>query len=172
MSHLFRNNQLAWIAIGTNQGNSQALYRRVVSRISNHPRGLRLVGKSAIYRTQPVGNVKQPWFLNGVVVVETKYGPKALLNILHTIEHSFGRNRRREKRWGPRRMDLDLLFYGQRVLRTKNIKIPHPSLHLRRFVLTPLAEVSPQLIHPIFGKTVDMLLQDVDDAARVEHLLF
>jgi 2-amino-4-hydroxy-6-hydroxymethyldihydropteridine diphosphokinase len=172
MVQLFRNSHLAWVAIGTNQGNSKALYGRAVARIASHPRGLRLVAQSSLYRTQPVGMVPQPWFINGVVLIETKCGPKALLKILHSIEHSFGRNRRREKRWGPRRLDLDLLFYGQRVLNTKSIKIPHPSLHLRRFVLTPLAEVSPQLIHPVFGKTVDMLLQDVDDAARVEHLLF
>jgi 2-amino-4-hydroxy-6-hydroxymethyldihydropteridine diphosphokinase len=172
MVQLFRNAPLAWIAIGTNQGNSKALYQQAVKRLSNHSRGLKLVAQSSLYRTQPVGMVPQPWFINGVVLVKTKCGPKALLKVLHSIERSFGRNRRREKRWGPRRLDLDLLFYEQRVISTKFIKIPHPSLHLRRFVLTPLAEVSPQLIHPIFGKTVDMLLQDVDDAARVEHLLF
>ncbi|MBF0195192.1 MAG: 2-amino-4-hydroxy-6-hydroxymethyldihydropteridine diphosphokinase [Magnetococcales bacterium] len=163
---------MAWIAIGTNQGNSKALYKRAVANIANHPRMLGLVACSSVYRTEPVGMVPQPWFLNGVVVVKTKYGPKSLLKTLHTIERAFGRNRRQEKRWGPRKLDLDLLFYGQRVVSTKSIKIPHPYLHLRRFVLTPLAEVSPQLIHPIIGKTVDMLLQDVDDAARVEHLLF
>jgi 2-amino-4-hydroxy-6-hydroxymethyldihydropteridine diphosphokinase len=169
---LSSSKSLAWIAIGTNQGNAQALYQRAIQRLGNHPRGMRLLGQSSAYRTEPVGMVRQPWFINGVVLVETSYGPKTILRVLHRIETSFGRNRSREKRWGPRRLDLDLLFYEQRVIRTKNLILPHPSLHLRRFVLTPLAQLSPNLFHPMFGKTVDILLRDVDDAARVERLHF
>ncbi|MBF0448682.1 MAG: 2-amino-4-hydroxy-6-hydroxymethyldihydropteridine diphosphokinase [Magnetococcales bacterium] len=164
------NPQRAWIAIGTNQGNASALYRRAVERLRHHPRGIRLIGQSSLYRTEPVGSVRQPWFVNGVVLVETRCGPKALLRTLHRIEASFGRNRDREQRWGPRRLDLDLLFYGKRIVRHKTLKIPHPSLHLRRFVLAPLAELSPHLLHPVLGKTVDIMLQCVDDTARVEHL--
>ncbi|MBF0357678.1 MAG: 2-amino-4-hydroxy-6-hydroxymethyldihydropteridine diphosphokinase [Magnetococcales bacterium] len=163
---------LAWIAIGTNQGNAQAIYKRAIQRLGNHPRGLKLLGQSSAYRTEPVGKVRQPWFINGVVLVETSCGPKTILRILHRIETSFGRNRRREKRWGPRRLDLDLLFYEQRIIRSKSLILPHPYLHLRRFVLTPLSQLSPNLFHPVLGKTVDILLRDVDDAARVERLRF
>ncbi|MBF0455098.1 MAG: 2-amino-4-hydroxy-6-hydroxymethyldihydropteridine diphosphokinase [Magnetococcales bacterium] len=163
--------RFAWIAIGTNQGNALRLYRQAVQRLTCHPMGIRLVAQSSLYRTEPVGGVRQPWFINGVVVVATPWGPKTLLKILHKIEAGFGRNRSREKRWGPRRLDLDLLFHGSRILSRQSLKIPHPSLHLRRFVLTPLAEVSPGLIHPVCGKTVDILLRDVDDTARVEPLL-
>jgi 2-amino-4-hydroxy-6-hydroxymethyldihydropteridine diphosphokinase len=133
--------------------------------------GVELLAQSSPYRTQPVSTVRQPWFINGVVVVKTVWGPKTLLRILHGIETSFGRNRCREQRWGPRRLDLDLLFYGERIIRSKSLELPHPRLHLRRFVLTPLAEVSPGLLHPIIGKTVDILLRDVDDASGVERVL-
>lgn len=165
------SSNFAWIAIGSNQGNSLAIYKEAVVRLGNHPMGLRLVAQSSAYRTQPVGPVRQPWFVNGVVQIESRWGPQTLMRILQRIEAGFGRNRQREKRWGPRRLDLDLLFCGQRIIRRPELKIPHPQLHLRRFVLVPLAEISPALVHPIIGKTVDMLLRDVDDVARVERLL-
>ncbi len=163
-------NNLAWIAVGSNQGNSIAIYEKAVERLRRHPRGISVVAESPLYRTEPVGNISQPWFINGVVVVKTGLGPHALLRTLRRLELVFGRNRTKERRWGPRRLDLDLLFYGERVMHSKSLVLPHPGLHLRRFVLTPLAQVSPGLIHPKIGKTVDMLLQDVDDTARVERL--
>ncbi|MBF0588812.1 MAG: 2-amino-4-hydroxy-6-hydroxymethyldihydropteridine diphosphokinase [Magnetococcales bacterium] len=162
--------RLSWIALGTNQGDSIPLYRRAVDRLRSHPSGIRLIKCSSLYLTEPVGSVRQPWFVNGVVMVESPWGPVSLLRRLHRIESSFGRNRRREVRWGPRRLDLDLLFHDDRVISSKNIQLPHPELHKRRFVLTPLAEISPQLVHPIIGKTVDRLLQCVDDTATVKRL--
>jgi 2-amino-4-hydroxy-6-hydroxymethyldihydropteridine diphosphokinase len=168
---LLPSGRLAWIAIGTNQGNPQRIYKQAVQRLKHHPMGIRVAAESPLYRTEPVGMVCQPWYINGVVVVETQWGPKTLLRVLRRIEAAFGRNRRREKRWGPRRLDLDILFHGERIIHSKFLELPHPRLHLRRFVLTPLAQVSPDFLHPIIGKTVDMLLQDVDDTARVELLL-
>jgi 2-amino-4-hydroxy-6-hydroxymethyldihydropteridine diphosphokinase len=160
----------AWIAIGTNQGNSLALYGKAVKRLG-YCSGLRLVACSSLYKTQPVGPIRQPWFINGVVVVESVWGAQTLLRKLHHIEAIFGRNRRREKRWGPRRLDLDLLFYDQQIISRPTLEIPHPRLHLRPFVLIPLVELSPTLRHPVLGKTVDFLLQNINNNSRVERIL-
>ncbi|MBF0160856.1 MAG: 2-amino-4-hydroxy-6-hydroxymethyldihydropteridine diphosphokinase [Magnetococcales bacterium] len=161
---------LAWIGVGSNQGNILSVCRRAVARLGGHP-GVRVLCQSPLYRTEPVGPVRQPWYVNGVVGVQSRMGPQALLRLLHRMERSFGRDRRREKPWGPRPLDLDLLLYGDRVVRRSLLHLPHPHLHQRRFVLRPLADVAPTLRHPVFGKTVDSMLQEVDDAARVEPLL-
>lgn len=158
---------LFWIGIGSNRGNALRTCRRVVARLRAHAL-LRVVAQSPFYRTEPVGLIRQPWYINGVVGVESRLGPRALLRLLHRMESAFGRNRRREKRWGPRRLDLDLLFHGSRVIHCRDLLLPHPRLHHRRFVLRPLADVAPDWIHPLFGKTVDILLREVDDTARVE----
>ncbi|MBF0460283.1 MAG: 2-amino-4-hydroxy-6-hydroxymethyldihydropteridine diphosphokinase [Magnetococcales bacterium] len=160
---------LSWIGIGSNRGRALSLCRRAVARLRGHP-CLRVVVLSPWYRTEPVGPVRQSWYINGVVGVESRLGPQALLRLLHRVEARFGRNRRREKRWGPRRLDLDLLFCGDRVVRCRLLQLPHPRLHQRRFVLRPLADIAPDFVHPRFGKTVDTLLQEVDDTARVERL--
>ncbi|MBF0439165.1 MAG: 2-amino-4-hydroxy-6-hydroxymethyldihydropteridine diphosphokinase [Magnetococcales bacterium] len=158
---------MAWIGLGSNLGNSWGLCSQAIERLKGHPQ-LHLVTQSPFYRTQPVGPVRgQRWFLNGVVAVETRLGSQALLRLLGRIEASLGRDRRREIRWGPRRMDLDLLFHGDRVVSTPKLILPHPRLHKRRFVLQPLADVVPTWVHPIFGKTIDTLLQEVDDKSLV-----
>lgn len=144
--------------------------QRAILRLRTQPR-VRTLVQSTFYRTEPVGPVRQPWYINGVVGIQSNLGPKALLGLLHRIEAGFGRRRRQEKRWGPRRLDLDLLFHGNRVIRSRFLHVPHPRLHQRRFVLRPLADVAPDLIHPLFGKTVDRMLQEVDDTAQVEPLL-
>ncbi len=158
---------VSWIGVGANRGSALLTCRRAVARLS-HRASLRLVAQSAFYRTEPVGPVRQSWYINGVVGVASWMGPRALLRLLHRVEADFGRHRHRETRWGPRCLDLDLLFHGDRILRCRDLCLPHPRLHQRRFVLRPLADVAPHLVHPLFGKTVDTLLQEVDDTARVE----
>ncbi|MBF0401614.1 MAG: 2-amino-4-hydroxy-6-hydroxymethyldihydropteridine diphosphokinase [Magnetococcales bacterium] len=159
----------AWVGVGSNQGNSLRICRRAVALLRGHPRVRQLL-QSPFYRTEPVGPVRQPWYVNGVVGIKSTMGPQALLRLLQRTEAGFGRCRRREKRWGPRRLDLDLLFHGNRVVHTPALHLPHPRLHQRRFVLRPLADLAPDLIHPIVGKTVDNMLRDVDDGSRVEPL--
>ncbi|MBF0128000.1 MAG: 2-amino-4-hydroxy-6-hydroxymethyldihydropteridine diphosphokinase [Magnetococcales bacterium] len=160
------SHRVAWIGVGGNLGNALRVCGRAVERLGDHA-GVRLVARSRFYRTEPVGPVRhQPWYVNGVVGVETWYGPHALLRILARIETSFGRERGGELRWGPRPLDLDLLLHGNRVLRSTDLILPHPRLHLRRFVLQPLWEVAPALVHPVFGKTVDTMLREVDDTGQ------
>jgi 2-amino-4-hydroxy-6-hydroxymethyldihydropteridine diphosphokinase len=161
---------LFWIGVGSNQGNALSNCRRAVARLRAHPL-LRVVGQSPFYRTEPIGPVRQSWYINGVVGLESAMGPQGLLRLLHRLESGFGRDRRREKRWGPRRLDLDLLCQGDRIVRCRDLSLPHPRLHQRRFVLRPLADLAPDWIHPLLGKTVDILLREVDDTARVEPLL-
>lgn len=160
---------VSYIGLGANRGRSLAVCRRAVACLRGCP-CLRLVAQSSFYRTEPVGPVRQPWYVNGVIAVESLLGPRALLRLLHRLEARFGRNRQKEKRWGPRRLDLDLLFYGHRILHCRDLSLPHPRLHQRRFVLRPLADISPSFVHPILGKTVDTMLREVDDSAEVSWL--
>ena len=162
---------VAWIGLGANIGNAPAICHRAVACLHGHPR-VRVVAQSPFYCTEPIGPIRQSWYVNAVVAVESRMGPRALLRLLHHLETSFGRNRPCEKRWGPRRLDLDLLFYGHRVIRCRDLRLPHPRLHQRRFVLRPLCDIAPSFVHPVFGKTVDIMLRDVDDSARVEPLSF
>ncbi|MBF0294181.1 MAG: 2-amino-4-hydroxy-6-hydroxymethyldihydropteridine diphosphokinase [Magnetococcales bacterium] len=159
--------RVAWIGIGGNLGNALAHCRLAVARLTGR-QDVRLLAMSGFYLTEPVGPVRgQPWYVNAVAVVETRCGPRALLGILMRIERSLGRRREREVRWGPRRIDLDLLLHGDRIMNSPDLILPHPRLHRRRFVLLPMAALAPDLPHPRFAKTVDTLLRDVDDRGRV-----
>ncbi|MBF0273512.1 MAG: 2-amino-4-hydroxy-6-hydroxymethyldihydropteridine diphosphokinase [Magnetococcales bacterium] len=162
-----RLTRVAWIGLGGNRRDSLALLLRALQRLRHH-RGVDRLTLSPLYLTQPVGPVQaQSWFVNGVAVVETRLGASALLSLLSRIETAAGRNRKHEIHWGPRPLDLDLLFHGQRVMRTRTLVLPHPRLHRRRFVLQPMADLAPGWIHPRFGKTIDTLLREVDDTARI-----
>jgi 2-amino-4-hydroxy-6-hydroxymethyldihydropteridine diphosphokinase len=112
---------------------------------------------STLRETEPWGPVEQPSYLNGVVALDTGLGPDALLAGLLAIERSLGRDRDREIRWGPRRIDLDLLLVDDLVVSTPALELPHPRLHERRFVLEPLAELEPGLLVPGRGSVSELL---------------
>ena len=107
---------------------------------------------SNIIDTEPYGYTEQPNFLNGVICFETLYSPEELLKFFHRLEDEGDRTR--EIHWGPRTIDLDILFYGDRILQTVDLIIPHKEIPCRRFVLEPLNEIAPYVIHPVLGKTV------------------
>jgi len=111
--------------------------------------------QSSWYLTQPVGLDDPEWFLNGVFLLETGQEPRNLLETLLKIENRLGRER--TGKWSPRTIDLDILFYDDRVIREVDLVIPHPELGKRRFVLDPLSEIAPDLVHPIIGKKIRVL---------------
>lgn len=123
-------------------------------------KGFRAVAVSSLYRTEPIGYTEQPWFINGVVLGETVLSPRELLSALMDLEKMFGRVR--TVRWGPRPLDLDIIFYGDRMIHEEGLVIPHPRAHERRFVLEPAWEVCPQFVHPVLGVSVLELLKRPD----------
>jgi 2-amino-4-hydroxy-6-hydroxymethyldihydropteridine diphosphokinase len=126
------------------------------------------VARSSFYRTEPVEVVDQEEFLNQVLALETALGAAVLLERCLGIERAMGRVRTRDK--GPRSIDLDLLLYGDVILREPGLEVPHPRLHLRRFVLVPLVEIAPALRHPVLGLTAAALLEACPDRSRVDRL--
>jgi 2-amino-4-hydroxy-6-hydroxymethyldihydropteridine diphosphokinase len=123
---------------------------------------------SAFYETEPVDVLDQPWFLNCVVAVETGMPPRELLNAALAIERAMGRHRTRET--GPRTIDIDILLSGSRAIDEPGLKIPHPAMHERRFVLEPLAEIAPEAYHPALKKTARELLAQLPAGQAVRVL--
>jgi 2-amino-4-hydroxy-6-hydroxymethyldihydropteridine diphosphokinase len=128
--------------------------------------GIHVVRRSSLYRSEPVGDQQQDWFVNAVVEIRTMLQPDDLLRTLLAIEQRMGRYR--SARRGPRLIDLDLLLYGQQVIDAGGLVIPHPALHERRFVLVPLHEIAPYVIHPAFGVSIHGLLDRLEDDHKVE----
>ena len=144
----------AYIALGANLGDAPATVRAAFAALGEIA-GTQLVRCSSLYRTAPVGLAEQPDFINAVAAVETTLPPEALLQALLDIENRFGRVRR--DRNGPRTLDLDVLLYGEALIDTPLLIVPHPRLHLRAFVLQPLAEIAPDLALPGRGSVAAWL---------------
>ncbi|MDO9516409.1 MAG: 2-amino-4-hydroxy-6-hydroxymethyldihydropteridine diphosphokinase [Syntrophales bacterium] len=158
---------ICFLGIGSNMGNPAANCAAAERHIYDIG-GVAVLRCSSLYRTQPVGFEEQDWFVNGVIEVRTALGPRPLMDALLGVEDKMGRVR--NGKWGPRIIDIDILFYGQTVINEKNLVIPHPRLHKRRFVLVPLDEIAPHAIHPGFGVSVRGLLDRLDDTNKVEWL--
>ena len=143
----------AYVALGSNLGDKEANLRRALELLIE--RGVEIVKTSTFISTEPYGVTDQPQFLNGVCEVRTSLEPLELLHTLLDIEREMGRVRLRH--WGERNIDLDLLLYEDVVMDTPELKLPHPDMQNRDFVLLPLAEIAPELVHPILQKSIEEL---------------
>ena len=149
----------AWIGLGSNLGGRREHLERAVCALDAAP-GLRVDAVSSVYETAAIGP-EQPDYLNAVARVETVLSPMALLGVLHGLEDAAGRTR--GQRWGPRTLDLDLLLFGDLVIETPMLSLPHPRLAERHFVLVPLCELNPELRHPVLDRRVGELLEALSE---------
>lgn len=164
-----KTNHLAYIGIGSNLGDRSQNTSDAIRLLDDHP-GIRVKALSHFYETEPLTlrGEKQNFYLNCVLKVSTTLNPIQLFHVMQDVEKLLGRVR--EKKWEPRVIDLDLLLFDDEIFRTTSLVIPHPELHKRRFVLEPLAEIAPNLIHPIKGASVKNLLKDLKDNKKVTPL--
>lgn len=153
-----------YIGIGSNLGKKKENYLEARARIGKLPK-TRIIKESSLYESEPLGDSRE-WYVNGVIEIETELRPEVLLKKCKNIERSMGRKKVR-KRWGARIIDLDILLYDNLKLERRSLKIPHPEVHKRKFVLIPLSEIAPQVIHPVLQATISELLVSVQDNKRV-----
>ena len=156
----------AILIIGGNIGNRQRNLQQAAELIEQKCGPI--VQSSALYETEPWGNSNQQEFLNQVLIIETALEPEELLDSILTIELTMGRIR--EEKNGPRIIDIDILFYENEVVNTATLNIPHPEMARRRFVLEPLSELAPLLLHPVLNKTISQLLLECSDPLAVNKL--
>lgn len=147
--------EAAYIGLGSNQGDSEKILEKSLEMCAAIPQTAVIV-TSKSYLTEPWGDPAQPWFHNRVARLETALEPRRLLAELHLIENSLGRVRN-GRRYGPRTLDLDLLLYGNSVIESDELTVPHPRMHLRAFVLAPLHEIAPKLVMPD-GQSLETLM--------------
>ena len=155
----------AFIGLGSNLGDRKKNLLQALQLLEAKARVRR---GSSFYETEPVGLEQQDWFLNAVAEIETRLSPRELLSFLLSVEEALGR--KRVVRWGPRTLDLDLLFYGNQVVDEPGLQVPHPELHKRRFVLEPLAELASDFVHPVLKKTAKQLLAELKSPKAVKRL--
>ena len=148
-------------------GDKVANLKKAVLELGKVP-GNKVLAVSSFYKTEPVGGVEQDWFVNAAAEIETSLTPRELLNKLLYIEKNLGRVR--DEKWGPRVIDLDILLYDDLVMNEEGLSIPHPYLHERGFVLVPLAEIAPKVIHPKFKKSISELMRGIHDNKKIEKI--
>ena len=157
---------ITYLSIGSNLGDREFYLRQAVADLSR--RGVEVVRRAGFYETQPRDAVDQPWFLNTAIEGKTDLTPQALLETCLEVERC--NHRIRETPKGPRTLDIDILFYEDRIVDQPGLSIPHPRIIERRFVLVPLNEIAPNWKDPLSGKTVRRLLEECGDQSEVRPL--
>jgi 2-amino-4-hydroxy-6-hydroxymethyldihydropteridine diphosphokinase len=157
---------LVYLSLGSNIGDRESHLRDAVARLASAGK---MGSVSSFFETEPVEFTDQAWFLNCAVAIETDLKPPQLMAAVLQIEHEMGRQRTMRK--GPRTIDIDILFFGDSVISEPELKIPHPAMHQRRFVLEPLVEIAPDQRHPVLGKTVRELLAELPAGQSVRKFL-
>jgi len=157
------SNETAFIGIGSNLGDKLTKCLKAIEMIDNIS-GCRITAQSDFYRTAPVGVEGHDWYVNAAISLETDISAHQLLDNLLNIEASLGRERR--QKWDPRTIDLDILLFGQEVTEEEDLTVPHPLMHLRKFVLVPMVQLAPNLVHPVLGNTMLELLHKLKDEGQ------
>jgi 2-amino-4-hydroxy-6-hydroxymethyldihydropteridine diphosphokinase len=155
-----------YISVGSNMGDKVAHCRSGIARVADHP-AITLTATSPFYRTAPVDYTTQDWFVNAVFRVATSLAPHDLLAVTSAVQTAVGQGPK-AIRFGPRILDLDLIFYDDLILAHADLELPHPRMHKRRFVLQPICDIDPQFVHPVLGCRIrDLLITLEDDAQEV-----
>lgn len=153
-----------YLLTGSNLGNRLQYLQSCKERLETE--SINVIQCSSVYETASWGSEQLPSHLNQALFVETQYAPLELLSVIHNIENDLGR--RRQEKWGLRTIDIDIIFYNDETIHAENLIIPHPLMHLRKFVLAPLAEIAGEYIHPVFKKKISKLLIDCEDKLDVK----
>ena len=155
---------IAYLSIGSNMGDRLETFRRAFEILGNNPQ-IDLLSCSSLYETDPVGYTEQDCFLNAVIKVQTTLNPEELLKTCMDVEQELGR--KREKRWGPRTLDLDILLYNHENIESEILSVPHPRMHERGFVIIPLMELTPEIRLPNIDESLSELLEKSSDKKGV-----
>lgn len=154
---------MAYVGLGANLGDPRRQLQEALARLAAAEE-IEVTKVSSFYLNPPLGPPDQPWYVNAVAQLRTRLTPEELLRVLHRVERDLGRFR--QERWGPRLIDLDLLLYGGEIIAGPDLRLPHPEIPRRSFVLVPLAEIAPQAWHPGLKKTALELLAELDPRDR------
>jgi len=155
-----------FLLLGSNLGDRHLFLNQAIRHIENTIAPV--VRTSSVYETQSWGKTDAPDYLNQVIMLQTTLPPRLILEKVLNIEKVLGRQR--DEKWGPRTIDIDILFYGQAIIDEPGLHIPHPELHKRRFTLEPLTEIAPQLVHPVLNKSILLIKNELKDSLVVKKL--
>lgn len=156
----------AYICAGSNMGDRVG-YLQQATNLLNFTENISIKGSSSLYETEPVGDIRQEWFINAVVRVETGLQPHDLLRECMRIENQLGRKRDPKNKWAPRTLDLDILFYDDLIISDETLQIPHPRMHERAYPLVLMLEIDPDFVHPALKKTIYELHSELEDPEEV-----
>ncbi len=157
---------IAYICAGSNLGDRVG-YLQQANNLLNYTQNIKVVESSSLYESEPVGYTDQEWFVNAVMLIETTLSPQELLVECLRIEKQLGRVRDPKNRWGERTLDLDILFYGDKVIEEESLQIPHPRMHERAYALVPMLELNPDFVHPAIKKTVFEIHSELENPEEV-----